>query len=565
MSEARVEIPASGALPSAAVAHFDRAGIISFSAALVLIGAVMLGLFFSILKLNGGTFIYTADDPYIALALSDQVRHGNYGINSGQHASPCSAILPPLLLVAASGTPLHPYLPLILNCLGLFATLLIVWRFLLHLRLVEGTFGRVAESITVLLLAFCFNLVGVVFTGLEQSLHVAIIAACIYGLALFLDTGKMPAWLPAAIVVSPLMRYEGICLSIAVLAVLALRGRWRTAVGTFVVMALCLGAFSAFLVFLKLPPLPSSVLTKSAVAANGVGGAGARFIQAMASNALDIALHRIGFLLLVIGVAAVVRCFRELAANHWHWTSQGLMAFALACMVGGHVAAGRIGGFDRYEDYALLGAALMGIYLMQGTIRKALANRSRRLIYFLAAAAALLLVCSHYVISNWKAPIAANNIYEQQFQMHRFVNDYYRGSVAVNDLGLISYHNPYFVLDLGGLASNEGRILFTTASSPDAYRALVDKNGVHLVIIFDEWFVHKIPATWVKVASMDQSRECVNCAEKEVQFYATDANTADKLRPELESFKQSLPPRVKLTIYSPRADAVHQATISNSF
>jgi hypothetical protein len=74
------------------------------------------------------------------------------------------------------------------------------------------------------------------------------------------------------------------------------------------------------------------------------------------------------------------------------------------------------------------------------------------------------------------------------------------------------------------------------------------------VIIYDEWFEDQVPDSWEKVASMDLSREQVSAGEKEVQFYATDATTASELRPELESFSMSLPPGVKLTIYSPAAE-----------
>ena len=169
-------------------------------------------------------------------------------------------------------------------------------------------------------------------------------------------------------------------------------------------------------------------------------------------------------------------------------------------------------------------------------------------------AVVLSTICFRYIRSTWLVPFYANNIYEQQFQMHRFVNDFFRGPVAVNDLGLVSYHNPNFVLDLGGLASEEARILKSNDADADAYRAFVERSGVHLVIIYDEWFEDQIPATWVKVASMDLSRERVASAEKEVQFYANDASTASKVLVELQTFRSSLPPGVKLTIYSPAAE-----------
>ena len=540
--------------PIAVKPPISRIARLAFPLALAVIGAILLGLVLSILRLNNGTFLYTMDDPYIGLAFSDQIRHGNYGMNDGVPAAPDSSILYPFLLAPASGTPLHPFLPLIINTLALFATLVIIWRLFAHLRLAEDTFGIVAQAIALLLLAVYLNLIAVVFTGLEHNLHMMAVAATIYGLALFLDKGKMPAWLPAVIVLAPLLRFEGLALSLAALVVLALRGRWRTALGTLALIVLFIGGFSAFLVSLGLPPLPSSVLAKSDVTANGISGEGMGVLQSIGGNVLRMVWHPVGFLMLVIGVAAAVRCLRELPARPWRWSTQGLMALLLVCLIGAHAVAGQFGWLDRYEDYCMVGTALMGICLMRDKIRTTLSNKKTRLIYFCATAVALSVFCSRYILSTWRVPVAANNIYEQQFQMHRFVNDFYRAPVAVNDLGLISYHNPNFVLDLGGLASEKARILKASDASAEEYRAFVAGSGVHLVIIYDEWFEDQIPASWIKVASMDLSRERVSSALAEVQFYATDAATASQLQPELQSFSKCLPQEVKLTIYSSAAD-----------
>src|ERR1035437_4366126 len=104
---------------SAAQPPMSLTGRIGFPLVLAVIAAILLGLVLSILKMNNGVFIYSMDDPYIGLAFSDQIRHGNYGMNDGVPAAPDSSILYPLLLAPASGTPLHPYLPLILNTLAL--------------------------------------------------------------------------------------------------------------------------------------------------------------------------------------------------------------------------------------------------------------------------------------------------------------------------------------------------------------------------------------------------------------------------------------------------------------
>ena len=133
--------------------------------------------------------------------------------------------------------------------------------------------------------------------------------------------------------------------------------------------------------------------------------------------------------------------------------------------------------------------------------------------------------------------------------MHRFVAGFYRGPVAVNDLGLVAYHNPYFVLDLCGLASEEARVLMANNADAATYERFVRSKGVHLAIIYDGLFGGRIPETWKKVASMDLSRVDLSPASSEVQFYATDSASVAKLHDDLETFKKTLPPRIQLKIY----------------
>ena len=52
-----------------------------------------------------------------------------------------------------------------------------------------------------------------------------------------------------------------------------------------------------------------------------------------------------------------------------------------------------------------------------------LANKKDRIAVLLGISLGLLLICSRYCETTALAPIAANNIYEQQLQMHRFVSD----------------------------------------------------------------------------------------------------------------------------------------------
>jgi len=525
---------------------------LAFPVAFLAIGVTLVALFAGILRINDGKFLYTLDDPYIHLALSDQIRHGNYGLYPGTHAAPSSSILYPFLLAPLSGTPLHPWLPLFLNVCALFFTAEILRRFLLHLKLAPetDTFATVAQAVVLYLMALSFNLIGVVFTGLEHSLHIAAVAATIYGLALFLESDRLPEWLPAAIVISPMIRYEGLALSTAALLILALRGRIRRALATFAAMVALLGGFSLFLMKLGLPPLPSSVLVKSGVAAGGVDHAPAAFLKGVVDNFGFMLTQPSGIVLVLIGVIAATIFVLERVRSRRGWTSRGLMSFALFSLIAGHAAAGKWGWLGRYEDYVLLGTAMICIGLAQSTIRRALAAEFDQRIVLAAGLATVFLVGgAPYVQTTLGVPLAANNIYEQQLQMHLFVDRFYKGPVAVNDLGLCSYHNPYPVLDLGGLGSEKARKLIAAHASSEDYEAFVAANNVHLVMVYEEWFPDQIPERWQHVGMLSLSRPRLSAAQDDVQFYATDDATAAKVREELTAFRKTLPPRVEFTIY----------------
>ena len=80
------------------------------------------------------------------------------------------------------------------------------------------------------------------------------------------------------------------------------------------------------------------------------------------------------------------------------------------------------------------------------------------------------------------------------------------------------------------------------------YQTFVAANGVHLVIIYREWFPDQIPEAWLHVGTLSLAGETISAAEKDVQFYATDRDTAARVANELHAFRPSLPPGVKLTL-----------------
>ena len=151
-----------------------------------------------------------------------------------------------------------------------------------------------------------------------------------------------------------------------------------------------------------------------------------------------------------------------------------------------------------------------------------------------------LIVGNKYVYSLFTLPIAANNIYEQQYQMHRFVVDYYRKPVAINDLGYVSYKNNNYVLDLAGLGS--AKVLNYTKNSDNALwmKTLSDNHHTKLAMIYPDWF-KSIPNEWIRIGELRLGKARITPARDRVAFYATRQDAYGDIVRKLEDFIKTLP------------------------
>jgi hypothetical protein len=160
----------------------------------------------------------------------------------------------------------------------------------------------------------------------------------------------------------------------------------------------------------------------------------------------------------------------------------------------------------------------------------------------------LLAVGFPYAQALWQTPAAASNVYQQQYQMHRFVADFYGKPVAVNDLGWVSYRRPagVRVLDLWGLASPEAsRQPHKDAAWLDAITAT---HGTGLAMIYPEWYEQGAPDDWDPLATMCITAPRTSVAEPCMVFYATAVGDKAALTAEMAAFARTLPASVKITL-----------------
>ena len=497
----------------------------------LVLSSLILG---SILHKTGGKFFYALDDPYIHLAMAEQLAHGHYGINAGEASSPSSSILWPLMLVPLAGTSLQVYLPLAWNLLfgivsaGLIGAVACGWR-----GTAEPSARRTPwwqQAVIAILLVLLANLVSLTFIGMEHVLQIMLAICCAIGMIEIMEGRSMPAWCIAAAMVAPMVRYEDLALTVAI--GIALIGVHQTKKAALVlgVGVLPLIGFSLFLKSLGLPMLPTSVLVKG-----GASGSSplAGFLKGIVANvALDVRHLERGTMMLLL-LILLFFLVREPSRPRRFVLVGAVFVAAIQLLIG------RFGWFHRYEVYALIFLGLI-------VVRIAAREPRIRFVYI----ALLLSFCARPFIVAALSPIrGAVEIDEQQYQMHRFVADFYRHDVAVNDIGLVSYQRPrdVYILDVFGLASPEASR--QTDKTAPWLADIVQRHGIQMAMLYSAWF--KIPPAWTPLAKMCLDSPNQHVSERCVTFYSTSEATKQASLLSLQQFAPTVPSGVDITFLPP--------------
>ena len=457
-----------------------------------------------------GHFVFALDDPYIHLAVAHNILGGVYGINASEVSSPSSSILWPWLLVVTEALRLGAFGPLALALAASAGSLLVGLRLLRSANVVDVVAAPRWSAGAAIVFVFLVSALSLPFTGLEHSAHIFCSLLTVEALALACAGRAVSAVHLAALAALPLIRFEGLALFLAAIAALAWTGRRREAAMAATAGGLGLALYAAFAWRLGLPWLPSSVLAKSDVTISLGSGVGS-FVTAMVEKlAFDLNHHRAAALLTLLGALGWIvwrPAGRQRAPLHL------AVAFALAA----HLAFGAYGWFSRYEVYA----AAVGAFAVLIGLADIFASPGRPLLAGSTAESALpstpafaasglcLVLAGPYAQVTLVTPAAAANIFGQQYQMRRLAQDLYPHPVAVNDIGLVSWGNPNYVLDLWGLGSETARRLRKAgALTPDAMERLADRRGVEMVMIYDHLFAG-VPANWRPIAAIDSDNPIV--------------------------------------------------------
>jgi hypothetical protein len=469
---------------------------------LIALAAPLLMMVKLILDTNG-QMIYTLDDPYIHLTLARNIQLGHYGINSQEFSAPSSSILWPFLLAPFGSNRFFEYAPLFINLVSVLASGVLIFRYLSKQQ------QALTAAFITLLVCVSLNYYGLAFTGMEHSLQVLLvvwIAFCCMNAAY----GRL-FWL--SIVLLPLVRYEGLAITVPVLIYFIVSSNQRKqALIALVVTMISLVLFSLFLDKMGLGYLPSSIEAKSVFNENG-----GHVSQLLSKLQVNLRAERI-FLLLT---AYTLFQFRKEKLKMLLW-----IVFPSIL----HLAFGATGWYGRYEVYYYTWITLLLLSTLPPLeMMSALPKTIALAVVFLWASKTLF-------FTTMTTPFASRNIHDQQEQMALIARDYLGAPVAVNDLGLVSFRSNQYVLDLWGLGSKEALYARVKKEPVEWIDRLMQKHNVDYAIIYESWFKDH-PQGWVKVATLHLPPPRITPADDEVTFYATNSDTALKMKSALLDYR----------------------------
>ncbi len=221
-------------------------------------------------------------------------------------------------------------------------------------------------------------------------------------------------------------------------------------------------------------------------------------------------------LLLIVTVAASIGLFLAVREGH-DLASELMIATSAAAVMCAHVAFGQNGWHNRYEIYVLT-FTVAALLVISARPLDMLSRRvdARAVVGALCVGSVLLF--NRYISTTLNIASSARSVHDQQHQMHVFAVDYLRAPVAVNDLGEVAYDNPYYVLDLGGLASDTARVKQHPVNRTGSKKSST-RTGCPPRWSTRRFFEGQIPDDWVRVGLLESDYQLSN--NPVVTVYAT--------------------------------------------
>ncbi len=514
--------------------------VLLFGIALLFLPVVFIE--FRVLQYTGGVFMYPFDDTFIHLQIAKNLTQGHWGI-SEQFASASSSLLYTVILTAFRFFSQSTTVPFVINCL---AGLAIIWS--LHSWFKKHGIVPIAQVAIMFLAIFVTPLALMVVTGMEHTIQCLLSFIFIFHFSDWLESSlhKPGSVIPFKIYVAAILvasiRYEGLFL-VAIACVMLLYYRnIRQAFLLGFVGVLPVVVFGMISLMKGSYFLPNSVLVKSE--SFSYGG-----ITGIITNILfeKLTYARNGLAALATQRWLIILPLLYLAFKNYIRPSYAFIIIFLVTATILQLSLASTGYLYRYEAYIFFCATIITAVLFYQYGKQVFADWKLRGLNFILLIVVFFLFFPIALRSSSaleKSVQACKNIFDQQYQMARFSKNYYsNSSIALNDIGAVSYFTNASIVDLWGLATID-----VTKSKKEKYwtpqflDSLSHARGVGLAMIYDSWFPDSLTSKWKKVVTW-QIQNNVICGDDVVSFYSLNDSTG-LLYNNLKQYQPLLPSSV---------------------
>lgn len=504
----------------------------------VLLASLLFWLMWSVFSVSGGQWAYPLDDTYIHLAIAkNSSQSGSWSVSGeGYNHSSSAPLFTGALAVLYPMASDALLLPIWVNLPGALLVLMYIYLFA---RLFDlETYGTL---LALLVSCLALPLAPLVVLGMEHVWHIAWSLAFYYYFSRYLlGRGSFMILMPLALV-GPGIRYESLFLVASVVLMLLLKSRWRHAIPLALVAWVLPCAYGFYAIGEGWSFLPNSLWMKSA--------AGQLADSWHLMKSLVTVFTRLATTPELVSLIAVLLFGYVFVAARREGV-HSLVAVPVVTLIL-HMQLASTGSFMRYEAYlvAVLICACVVVLRDWSYDRRSVSWQESVPVLLM-----LMLVLSPLFVraakSHTHTSRAAGNIFSQQVQMASFLKEFYpNSSVAVNDIGAVSFYNTLKLTDLAGLADNEVAKAYagTSIAGSEAFSTLIIKREVTLVMLYESWYYGNIPADWYKVAELRIEGNYI-CGDDVVAFYAPTPQLAAVLANKLIQWQPRLKGRNTLTL-----------------
>jgi hypothetical protein len=511
---------------------------------LLILTTIVSLIFFISKNFTGGKFIYALDDAYIHLAYSKNIAlHNVWGVTKYEFSSSTSSPLWTILLTSLFLVfGVNEYIPFILNIFFSFILLYVIYNFLKQ-QYVSNFFTAVTLITVIVFLPVTIH----IFSGMEHLFHSILTILFIKYSARSLCESRIvnnklnqnDKYLFFISVFITTIRYEAFFLILIVSALFLIRKNFLISFMILLLSLLLPVAFS--IIFVKQGEyfFPNSIMLKKS------------FLSL--SNLFNIDSNSINFLIeskkiIFLLTVSVILFFLQLKIKKNFWSEIPLLLFILISVILIQKIVINIAYF-RYDAYLVASAITIdSLAIYDYCLKKLNLEINFKTARKYKTASCIFFICLMYFTVRQfyfnKTITAMKNIYEQQYQMAKFIDKFYSGKeVALNDIGAVNFFADLHCIDLIGLGTNEiadERISKKFNSS--SLNEIAKNKNVKIGIVYDKWVQEdiRIPNDWIKVGVWKIPDNYI-CGDDEVSFYAVGRDEKEHLIKNLKSFSGELP------------------------